>query len=348
MSNITGDFSSCLEAKRGRALKYQQYDTSLINSFLAEAYSINTRIAELTRTLRSTRPRYLSTAQPTRRQYDAKHDRAAPLTNHEREAFDAASKHVIRGVNAAVNNLREAEDVRRQTAESVALARRAKNGLGALGRWAAGGAVTAKSPEEEVEEAERNTIAAFRESVIMFLQQRLDEATRIQSGMMELRLSRELEKAKSNLSQSGVGGNIMYARDVAVTPGKKMNHASANGYQETTSAHMPIELSQEQAQLFEQENSEMLQYYENQLDQVRKAESSILEISQLHNQLHANLQQQSEHIDQLVMDSFSTTENVGKGNVELKRASERQSTAQLVFYATVTFCSFLIVWDLAF
>ena len=54
------------------------------------------------------------------------------------------------------------------------------------------------------------------------------------------------------------------------------------------------------------------------------------------------------HIDQLVQDSYLTTENLGKGNKELKRASERRSTAQAVFYSTVAFCSFLVVWDLVF
>lgn len=100
--------------------------------------------------------------------------------------------------------------------------------------------------------------------------------------------------------------------------------------------------------MFAEENHELLKHYEDQLDQVRTAERSILEISELHSTLHANLQQQSEHIDQLVQDSYLTTENLGKGNKELKRASERRSTAQAVFFSTVAFCSFLVVWDLVF
>lgn len=347
MTDISSDLSSCLERNGAKPLLHRPYDVQRINNFLVEAYSINTRIAELTRTLQSTRPRYLSTTQHSRRHHDSRHDRTSPLTTHERDAFDASSKQLLRQINVAINNLKEAEDVRKQTAESLALARRAKGGLGALGRWAAGGAVTAKSPEEELEEAQRNTIAAFREAVVLFLQQRLEEASRIQTEMMEQRLSRELEKTKSNLSASRAGGSILYARDTHTLQNGTDN--SAKGIEQpSTTSYMPVELSQEQAQLFAEENSEMLQYYENQLDQVRKAESSILEISELHNQLHANLEQQSEHIDQLVEDSFSTTENVGKGNVELKRASERRSTAQAVFYSTVAFCGFLVVWDLVF
>lgn len=78
----------------------------------------------------------------------------------------------------------------------------------------------------------------------------------------------------------------------------------------------------------------------------RTAEKSLLEISELQTTLAANLAMQSEHIDQLVQDSYLTTENVGRGNKELKRASERTSTAKWLFRGTCAFCTFLVVWDL--
>lgn len=80
----------------------------------------------------------------------------------------------------------------------------------------------------------------------------------------------------------------------------------------------------------------------------RTAEKSLLEISELQTTLAANLTMQSAHVDQLVQDSFFTTENVGRGNKELKRASERPSTARLLFHGTCAFCAFLVVWDLVF
>lgn len=55
---------------------------------------------------------------------------------------------------------------------------------------------------------------------------------------------------------------------------------------------------------------------------------------------------QAAHIDQLVEDSLNTQENVGSGNKELKRATERGSTAQKVFWATSVFCATLVLWDL--
>lgn len=57
---------------------------------------------------------------------------------------------------------------------------------------------------------------------------------------------------------------------------------------------------------------------------------------------------QEEHIFQLVSDVEMTETNVGRGNQELKRATERKSTAQAVFWGTVGLCTWLVVWDLVF
>lgn len=247
--------------------------------------------------------------------------------------------------------------MRNQTADSVALSKRARGGLGAIGRWAAGGAATAKSPEEEEEEAARKSVAAVRESIILFLQQKLDESARVQSEMMEVRLNREREKAMSSLEKSRIAGGIPYARDedvngvtspTSLKHGRSKPNKLSNGLPPDPSKLPEDQLSPDQIQQLELENADLLRQYEDQLDQVRQAERSILEISELHSTLHANLEQQSEHIEQLVQDSYLTTENLGKGNKELKRASERKSTAQAVFWGTLGFCSFLVVWDMIF
>jgi syntaxin 18 len=72
----------------------------------------------------------------------------------------------------------------------------------------------------------------------------------------------------------------------------------------------------------------------------------LVEISELQTQLVNNLATQSAHIEQLVADSISTEENVGGGNKELKRASERKSTAKYLFYGTCGFSAVLVLWDL--
>ncbi|KAI7122415.1 snare protein syntaxin-like protein 18/UFE1 [Hortaea werneckii] len=323
MTDITPDFNVCLKEKGSQPVLKRELNIDKIDSFLQEAYTINNRISDLTRELRSIRPSYLSTAAPSRRRHDSNH--ARPLTDKERDAIDAQSKQLLRQLNSKITELKQVEDVRNQAAESIALKKRNQGGLGALGRWAAGGAVTAKSPEEAAEEAERKTIAAHRESVLMYLQSKLEEAGRVQSNMMES------------------AGGIPYAQDSG--PRSELTNGATDS---SNAAEYPEELDQEQQQLLAEENNEMLKHYNTQLDQLNAAEKSILEISELQSTLTANIQLQQEHIDQLVQDSYLTTENVGKGNKELKRASERRSTAQAVFWGTCAFCSFLVVWDLVF
>jgi t-SNARE complex subunit (syntaxin) len=81
---------------------------------------------------------------------------------------------------------------------------------------------------------------------------------------------------------------------------------------------------------------------------VRNAEKSLLEISSLQQTLVSHLSTQGEFISQLVTDASTTAENVGKGNKELKRANERKSTAQMVFWCTAGLCAWLVIWDAIF
>jgi syntaxin 18 len=54
---------------------------------------------------------------------------------------------------------------------------------------------------------------------------------------------------------------------------------------------------------------------------------------------------QNVHIDNLIMDSLSTTENIERGNKELKKAAEKTSIARSAFFGTVVFCGVVFVWD---
>ncbi|KAF9886697.1 hypothetical protein FE257_011211 [Aspergillus nanangensis] len=113
-------------------------------------------------------------------------------------------------------------------------------------------------------------------------------------------------------------------------------------------AAIEAELSPEQLQLFAEENDSMVRYYEDTLDKVQNAEKSLLEIASLQQTLVAHLATQEEYVGQLVADADSTQTNIKQGNQELKRATERRSTAQAVFWGTVGLCTWLVVWDLIF
>jgi syntaxin 18 len=88
-----------------------------------------------------------------------------------------------------------------------------------------------------------------------------------------------------------------------------------------------------------------LRHNETDLRCYSTAENSLLEISSLQTQLATNLATQNSHIDNLLMDSLQTAENVDRGNKELKKAAEKSSMARSAFFGTVVFCGVVFVWD---
>jgi len=177
----------------------------------------------------------------------------------------------LRELSHAITGLQQTEQLRQEAESQIAYKKRARRGLGALGRWAAGGAITAKSPEEELEEAKSNTVKAHRESIIWYLQRALEECGRFQSSMMEIRITREIEKSKSVLYKAR--GTMPALDDYASSNG---NHTTTTDYRgkssqlpEDSAISVEQQLDPEQLQLFAQENQDMLKYYEDTLDQVR-------------------------------------------------------------------------------
>ncbi|KAF2125147.1 hypothetical protein P153DRAFT_370465 [Dothidotthia symphoricarpi CBS 119687] len=354
--DITPVFNQVLAKHDARPVEPYVHQTAELDEFLKEAYRIRTHITKLHTDLKSIRQSYLSTAAPPRRKQFTRASNSADkdskyLSDAERNDIDVQAKQSLRELNHAINTLRDAEEIRQTTETQVALKKRARQGLGALGRWAAGGAITAKSVEEELEEAKANTLKAHRESVLWSLENQLVDCGRFQSSMMEIRLMREVEKSKSVLHKTRVSmpSTSNFGGTSATTnagTGPAAYRGSTSHVQEETSEAVEKQLDPEQLQLFAQENQDMLKQYEDQLDKVRATEKSLTEISELQTTLANNLSIQSAHVDQLVQDSFSTTENVGSGNKELKRATERRSTARMVFWSTCAFCTTLVLWDL--
>ncbi|MCJ1253734.1 hypothetical protein MMC24_001546 [Lignoscripta atroalba] len=346
MANITSDLNDALKKHSAHVMAFPRKRSQTTDEFLKEAYRINTHISSLRTYLLSIRQSYLTTTPPPRRgpssghglannhhQHQAAKDRMY-FTDKQRDQIDAESKSTLRDLNAGIHQLAEAEQLRQNTVINLAQKRKARNGFKALGRWAAGGVgeSSKKSPEEELEEARHNTIKVQRESVIWYLRRKLEEAAEVQRGMMELRLEREVERSKSVLYKTRGFKGVLETSDLGDMSGNGSVKLGGEGYRggrtalmdETDRKKIEQQLSPEQLQLFARENTDMLKHYEDTLDQVRTAERSMLEISELQTTLSGNLETQAAHIDQLVADSMYTTENVGGGNKELKRATERK------------------------
>lgn len=283
----------------------------------------------------------------------------------------------LRDLNARIRALEDAEQLRQNT-ETALLRKRLSRGLGVLGAWA-----TRDDARDEraVLEAAARQLGAHRESVVWFLRTRLQETARTQQRMMETRLTREMEKNRSVLAKARSSTVPLGAHNLTTAhPGgqRSVGTASAGAdfsiREEEDEKRPEMDITDDQRQLFEKGNQDMLKHLESTLDKVRcvthgprdrssssfpspsgtnapqplhrTAESSLLEIAELQNMLVNNLTTQSAHIDQLVADSFETTEGIGKGNKELNKSVGRPSQARYTFFAAAGLCTALILWDL--
>ncbi|KAI1765380.1 snare-complex protein syntaxin-18 N-terminus-domain-containing protein [Hypoxylon sp. FL1150] len=353
MTDLTPLFNGFLKQHEASTTKYS-FSLENLDDFLKEAYRINSHIASLHADLRNIRQSYLSTAQPRKTLIrSAQKDRQSrPLSDREREEIDANAKKLLRELNTSIRRLADVEQARSEI-ESRVIQKKFARGLGALGAWAAGGTQTSKSPEHAAAEERANSINTHRDSVLWLLRHRLQECVKTQQDMMEIRLMREMEKSRSVLAKSrrpdapsiSTLGNFHEAGS-PVESKRKANQALSLSPDEAQPPSLGGGLTEEQIQLFEKDNQDMLKYYESTLDQVKTAEKSLLEISELQTQLIDTLTTQSAGIEQLVADSEKTNENVGGGNRQLKQATQKASPAKYTFFATCGLCAFLIVWDL--
>ncbi|KAL3419764.1 snare protein [Phlyctema vagabunda] len=350
MTDLTPVLNELLKSHDARPTADPRLSLDHIDQFLKEAYRINAHIASLNAYLKNVRQSYLSTAPPPRRTNISSRDKQwHHLTDGQREEIDAETKQLLRELNASIRNLADAEQIRQNTETTLTRRKYARLGLGALGSWAAGGAGQTKSFEQTQDEEKANGIKVHRENVLWYIRNKLHECMSFQEAMMRKRLLRIVEQNRSGLAKSrSMGGPNFNSFDPVdkPVPAKPKGNTLTPGQMHTQELYPDQELTQEQVQMFEQENQDMLKHYEDTLDQVKTAEKSLVEIAELQTQLVSNLAIQSEHIDLLVAESYVTAENVGGGNKQLKKASERKSTAKYVFYASCGLSFFLVAWDL--
>lgn len=190
------------------------------------------------------------------------------LTDRQRDEIDGETKQLLREMNASIRNLADAEQIRQNTEVALARKKYGRLGLGALGSWAAGGAGHTKSYEQELEEAKSNAVKMHRESVLWYLRRKLQEAGGLQASMMETRLTREMEKSKSVLSQAQSEAMFDKGFEAPALPAKYRGGDVVQMEDQQRRAEEE-QLSPEQVQMFEKQNQDMLKHYEKTLNQVR-------------------------------------------------------------------------------
>lgn len=301
-------------------------------------------------------------------------DKPHRLTDAERDSIDASTALLLRDLSSSIATLSSAEALRQET-ESTLLRRKYDHlGAAALWSWAISseGAGAGRSDREQQRQRECETARVLRsmhDNVLWYLRWKLEAAADMQRALVEKRIERAREKERSVLYRkpsAAVSPGLDAARTATTAIPAQGPAASSGVVDEHDMAEIEVRLSPAQLQLFAEENDMMLRHYEDTLgkiqyvppfgnldwqrtdDRYRNAEKSLLEISSLQQTLVGHLASQEEYVSQLVGDSATTSTNIRQGNSELKRATERRSTAQAVFWGSVGLCTVLVVWDLLF
>jgi syntaxin 18 len=284
---ITPLLSQSLANHNSPPLKAHPFDLDSLNSFLKEAYSINRALTNLTAYLRSIRAPYLAlsshrpapASRPTANGAAQKTDKEVRMTDVQREAVEHETKDLLNSLNRQISELDKAAQISSTLAEQIAQRTRAKRGFGGLGRWAAGGGVVQKSPEELEEEAKEETIRTHREGVIYFLRTRLARVSEAQRNMVAVRLQRAVERNKSSLYKAGLNVDEFGVESgVGRVDRMKMGDGSAS-----TTDFVQLEeeqaakdngpgieslLSPEQIQMFQSEQDEMVKQLNSELQKI--------------------------------------------------------------------------------
>lgn len=106
----------------------------------------------------------------------------------------------------------------------------------------------------------------------------------------------------------------------------------------------PLVLTQDQIQQFEAEESALLKATQGDLESLKLAESSLLEIASLQSQLAMHLTQQSELTDKLWEEAVGVSGRVEEGNVQLKKAKERNRESRVILLIFLLLSSGTIVF----
>jgi syntaxin 18 len=346
MPNITLEFRHLVEAKaaviprkQSQTKRRDKHDEASYDLFTKEAYRIYQHIDSLKRFLVTIRPAYLNTSSRSSRTRTSKSNAELStnaiggdslfalfsasniqhLTDRERDEIDFQAKIIIRRCIDRIKELEESEKIR-QANEAAKPASRLVHFFSS---------VLLPSMTEDV-------LFVHRSSITWFLNQKLMQVSQIQKDQQEIRLTRELEKSENQLSKS-----TYYEPPVVVD---QHHHQALEESPVTEQNPFEQELSKEQIQMLEKENSAMLEDLNNTLNQVKSAEKALLEISTLQNQLTTHLAAQTIQTDKLYADAIATTDTVEKGNLQLITARERNKSSRKFLLAFLIGASFVLLF----
>ncbi|KAI8048153.1 uncharacterized protein B0P05DRAFT_576076 [Gilbertella persicaria] len=334
MTSRTLDFQTIVKERaalvpqKPNPKRREKHDEASYDLFTKEAYRIYQHIDSLRRFLITIRPAYLSTKNRgvrTRSSLDTSNlsgdslfslfsNNIHNLTDRERDEIDFQAKLIIRRCIDRIKELEESEKIRKANEAS-----KPTNRFTQLLGFAL------------LPSATEDVLFVHRSSITWLLNQQLMQVSQIQKDQQEIRLMREIEKSENQLSKS----------TFAEIPPPVVNQEILEFKDDDP---FEQELTNEQVQMLEKENSVMLEDLNNTLNQVKSAEKALLEISTLQTQLANHLAAQTIQTDRLYADAVATTDRVEQGNLQLITARERNKSSRKFMLAFLIGASFVLLF----
>ncbi|KAL8283272.1 hypothetical protein RQP46_006050 [Phenoliferia psychrophenolica] len=268
------------------------------------------------------------------------------LSDRERDEIDFGVKVALR---RSVDRVRELEAAEKQRIANEAR----RNPNQGLSRFLG-------LPTTPASTSASSILTSHRSCITMFLNTLLARVSEHQRNQQEARVMRQLERSATLGGLGGGGALGMDEFGRAQAEKARVDHTLAKGkgaaasssssstaigtvpsiYRPTPlpSARPGTEddpssiegvLSAAQIQQFEAEESVLLKSTQSDLASLKLAESSLLEIAALQGQLALHLSQQGELTDKLWEEAVAVTGKVEEGNVQLKKARERNRESRV-------------------
>ncbi|CCH43261.1 Syntaxin [Wickerhamomyces ciferrii] len=181
--------------------------------------------------------------------------------------------------------------------------------------------------------SQSSAINKHREGILLSLSYELRDTSKLLLDMQETRLSRKRDVDLGNFDPK-ISSINAESFNIDLIPEIPNNENEFN------------QLSQEQLQTLQQENSEILDAKLEDLAKVEQISKSVIEIAQLESQLGAHLTIQSENIQNLVNEHDLTEIDIVEGNKILKKAKGKGNYAsKIVMFTAITLGSIILFYD---
>ncbi|CAD6884317.1 unnamed protein product [Tilletia controversa] len=264
------------------------------------------------------------------------------LTDAERDEVDLQTRMVVKKCIDRVQELEKAEEIRQRTSHTAGT-----SALSLLVRLSSSSSSsTAKLASEQLAQ-HRAAITSYLSRLLAeasnrardMQERRLVEVKRIQRTRMGARAAATVDStataSSGGILQSLVGGSsagsnskaapITGTIGAAYDPALSLDTASASSNGQGTDILKT--LSPAQIQLFESEESALINSLQSDLNAVLAAERKISDISELQTTLIQHLGEQSEAMNSLLGEAVDFRLEVGRGNEQLQKAKERNRSA---------------------